>query len=79
MVSIVERIRTLRWRLLVALALLAVVMLTPNGMLASWNTANGWVLAAVLAVLAPSSAPPWTTEPLTQPPAPKRPPGFLQR
>ena len=52
MADIVERTRTLRWRLLVALALLAVVMLAPNGLLASWTTANGWVLAAVLAVLA---------------------------
>jgi hypothetical protein len=41
---------------LVALALLTVVMLAPNGLLASWPTANGWVLAAVLAILAVASA-----------------------
>ena len=56
MAGIVERMRTLRWRLLVALALLAVVMLAPNGLLASWPTANGWVLAAVLAILAAAGA-----------------------
>ncbi len=56
MADIVERTRTLRWRLLVALALLAVVMLAPNGLLASWTTANGWVLAAVLAVPAAAGA-----------------------
>lgn len=56
MAGIVERMRTLRWRLLVALALLAVVMLAPDGLLASWTTANGWVLAAVLAVLAAAGA-----------------------
>ena len=56
MAGIVERMRTLRWRLSVALALLAVVMLAPNGLLASWTTANGWVLAAVLAVLAAAGA-----------------------
>ena len=56
MADIVERTRTLRWRLLVALALLAVVMLAPNGLLASWTTANGWVLAAVLAILAAAGA-----------------------
>jgi len=52
MAGIVERMRTLRWWLLVALALLAVVMLAPNGLLVSWTTASGWVLAAALAVLA---------------------------
>ncbi len=31
-------------------------MLAPNGLLASWPTANGWVLAAVLAILAVASA-----------------------
>ena len=56
MAGIVERTRTSRWWLLVALALLAVVMLAPNGLLASWTTANGWVLAAVLAVLAAAGA-----------------------
>ena len=52
MAGIVERTRTLRWWLLVALAVLAVVLLAPNGLLVSWTTANGWVLAAALAVLA---------------------------
>ena len=56
MAGIVERMRTLRWWLLVALALLAVVLLEPNGLLISWTTASGWVLAAALAVLAAAGA-----------------------
>ena len=56
MAGIVERMRTLRWWLLVALALLAVVLLAPNGLLVSWTTANGWVLAAALVVLAAAGA-----------------------
>ena len=56
MAGIVERMRMLRWRLLVALALLAVVMLAPNGLLVSWTTANGWVLATVLTILAAAGA-----------------------
>ena len=52
MAGIVEPTRTTRWWLLVALAVLAVVLLAPNGLLVPWTTANGWVLAAALAVLA---------------------------
>jgi hypothetical protein len=51
MAGIVERMRTLRWWLSVALALLAVVMVAPNGLLVSWTTASGWVLAAAGAII----------------------------
>lgn len=48
--------RALRWPLLVALALLAIVMLAPGGLLVSWATASWWVLAAVMYVLAAAGA-----------------------
>jgi len=56
MADAAEWMRALRWPLLVALALLAVVMLAPGGLLVAWATASWWVLAAALAALAAAGA-----------------------
>ncbi len=56
MADAAEWTRALRWPLWVALALLAVVMLAPGGLLVAWATASWWVLAATSAVLAAAGA-----------------------
>ena len=56
MADSMEWMRALRWPLSVALALLAVVLLAPGGLLVAWATASGWVLAAATAVLAAAGA-----------------------
>ncbi len=56
MADAVRWVRALRWPLPVALALLAVVLLTPSGALAPWTTASRWVLALALAVLVAAGA-----------------------
>ena len=56
MADSMEWMRALRWPLSVALALLAVVLLAPGGLLVSWATANWWVLAVVTVVLAAAGA-----------------------
>ena len=56
MADTVEWMRAPRWPLLVAVALLAVVMLAPGGLLVAWATAGWWVLAAALPFLAAAGA-----------------------
>jgi hypothetical protein len=56
MTDAVERMRALRWPLLVVLALLAAAMLAPGGFFVAWPTASWWVLAAALAILATAGA-----------------------
>jgi hypothetical protein len=56
MADAAEWMRTLRWPLSVALALLAVVMLAPGGLLVAWTTASWWALAAALTILAAAGA-----------------------
>ena len=56
MADAAEWMRALRWPLLVALALLAVVLLAPGGLLVAWATASWWVLAVALAALAAAGA-----------------------
>jgi hypothetical protein len=56
MADVVGWMRALRWPLSVALALLAVVLLAPGGLLLAWATANWWVLAAATAVLVAAGA-----------------------
>ena len=65
MADIVEWMRALRWPVLVVLALLAVVMLAPGGLLVAWATASWWVLAAALAVLTAARTAGWPRRPGT--------------